>query len=222
MMGGSCIFSEVYFTMNTTPSSAVANASPITIKKYANRRLYNTATSSYVTLDQLSQMVKDGTDFLVFDAKTNEDITRSVLAQIIVEEESKGQRLLPISFMRQLISLYGDNLQWMVPNYLDYSMQVFSRNQEKIRKYFQDTMSGSFGALEEMSKQNIALFERAMKIFSPFPDMLLNDIEGQTKAGSFNLPSGFEEKNNSLETLRRRLDELQGQLEAIARGNKNR
>ena len=117
---------------------------PITIKKYANRRLYNTAESSYVTLDHLAKMVKDGTDFVVYDAKTREDITHSVLTQIIVEEEGKGQNLLPISFLRQLISLYGDNLQWLVPNYLDYSMRAFARNQEQIRHYFQDTMAGMF------------------------------------------------------------------------------
>ncbi|NUB35338.1 polyhydroxyalkanoate synthesis repressor PhaR, partial [Azospirillum brasilense] len=142
----------------------------ITIKKYANRRLYNTATSSYVTLDHLCQMVKDGLDFVVYDAKTGEDITRSVLTQIIVEEESKGQNLLPISFLRQLIGFYGDNMQWMVPRYLEYSMQSFSRNQEQMRDYFQNTLGGMFpfGRLEEVGKQNMAMFERAMRMFSPF------------------------------------------------------
>ncbi len=148
-----------------------AKAGPITIKKYANRRLYNTATSSYVTLDHLCQMVKEGDDFVVFDAKTGEDITRSVLTHIIVEEESKGQTLLPISFLRQLIGMYGDNMQWMVPRYLDHSMQMFARNQEQMRAYFQQAMSGMFpfAAIDEMGKQNAAVFERAMQMFSPFP-----------------------------------------------------
>lgn len=156
----------------------------ITIKKYANRRLYNTATSSYVTLDHLCQMVKDGLDFVVYDAKTGEDITRSVLTQIIVEEESKGQNLLPISFLRQLIGFYGDNMQWMVPRYLEYSMQSFSRNQEQMRDYFQNTLGGMFpfGRLEEVGKQNMAMFERAMRMFSPFGGAA-NRIDGHRVHG---------------------------------------
>ncbi|MFY9287204.1 MAG: polyhydroxyalkanoate synthesis repressor PhaR [Alphaproteobacteria bacterium] len=144
----------------------------VTIKKYANRRLYNTATSSYVTLDDLSKMVKEGIEFNVYDAKTSEDITRSVLTQIIVEEEGKaGQNLLPISFLRQLIGFYGDNMQWLVPKYLEHSMQSLSKNQEQIRSYFQSTFGGMFpfgSTLEEMGKQNMAMFERAMRMFSPF------------------------------------------------------
>lgn len=144
----------------------------VTIKKYANRRLYNTATSSYVTLEDLSKMVKEGVEFNVYDAKTSEDITRSVLTQIIVEEEGKaGQNLLPISFLRQLISFYGDNMQWLVPKYLEHSMQSLSRNQEQIRNYFQTAFGGMFpfgSTLEEMGKQNLAMFERAMRMFTPF------------------------------------------------------
>jgi polyhydroxyalkanoate synthesis repressor PhaR len=144
----------------------------VTIKKYANRRLYNTATSSYVTLDDLAKMVKKGIEFNVYDAKSSEDITRSVLTQIIVEEEGKaGQNLLPISFLRQLIGFYGDNMQWLVPKYLEHSMQALAKNQEQIRSYFQTTFGGIFpfgSTLEEMGKQNIAMFERAMRMFSPF------------------------------------------------------
>ena len=144
----------------------------ITIKKYANRRLYNTSTSSYVTLSDLAKMVKEGIEFNVYDAKTSEDLTRSVLTQIIVEEEGKtGQNLLPISFLRQLIGFYGDNMQWMVPKYLEQSMQALSSNQEKIRGYFQNTFGGMFpfgSTLEEMSKQNMAMFERTMRMFTPF------------------------------------------------------
>ena len=137
---------------------------PVTIKKYANRRLYNTATSSYVTLEHLAEMVRDGVDFVVFDAKSGDDITRSVLTQIIMEAESKGQSLLPIGFLRHLISFYGDSLQTLVPGYLDQSMQSFARNQEQMRDYVQQAMGGvfPFGNLDEISKQNMALLENAM------------------------------------------------------------
>jgi len=148
-----------------------AAEAPIVIKKYANRRLYNTATSSYVTLEHLCQLVKDGKDFVVFDAKSGDDITRAVLTQIIVEEEQKGgQNLLPIGFLRQLIGFYGDNLQWLVPRYLEVSMSSFARNQEQMRRYMQDTLGNlfPFGQFEEMGKQNLAMFERAMQMFTPF------------------------------------------------------
>ena len=188
------------------PGSEAAQP-PVIIKKYANRRLYNTATSSYVTLDHLCQMVKDGADFTVYDAKTSEDITRSVLTHIIVEEESKGETMLPISFLRQLISLYGDNMQWMVPRYLEYSMQVFVRNQEKLRQYVQEAMSGifPFGSLEEMSKQNLAIFESAMRLFSPF--------QHEEPVGGDGPGEALREQ--SLEDLRRKIDELQHQIEAM-------
>src|SRR3984893_4181012 len=144
---------------------------PVVIKKYANRRLYNTATSSYVTLDDLSTMVKEGGDFVVYDAKTGEDIPRSVLTQIIVEEEQKGHNLLPISFLRQLIGFYGDSMQWLGPRYLEHTMKYFAHKQVQIRKKLQDAFGQlfPFGGLEEMSKHNMALFEKTMKMFSPFP-----------------------------------------------------
>src|SRR3954454_5959733 len=190
---------------------------PITIKKYANRRLYNTATSSYVTLDHLCQMVKDGMDFVVYDAKTGEDITRSVLTQIIVEEESKGQNLLPISFLRQLISFYGDNMQWVVPRYLEFSMQSFARNQEQMRDYFQNTIGGMFpfGTFEEIGKQNLAIFERAMRMFSPFGGQ---DARGETThpAQPAQRPR-TEGDNKALEELQRLIDALQKQLVTITR-----
>ncbi len=200
------------------PNSGSADAAPIKIKKYANRRLYNTATSSYVTLDHLSQMVKEGKEFAVEDAKTHEDITRSVLTQIIVEEENKGQHLLPISFLRQLISLYGDNLQWMVPNYLDYSMKAFARNQDQIRQYFQDTMTGifPFGTLEEVGKQQMAMFERAMKIFSPFPDTSMWARNGAAELPPAEpLPAESPDAGQDIEQLQKRLEELQSQLESM-------
>lgn len=154
-------------TMSETKTAAQA---PITIKKYANRRLYNTATSSYVTLDHLAQMVKDGTDFVVYDAKSGEDITRSVLTQIIVEEESKGgQNLLPIGFLRQLIGFYGDSLGGLVPRYLEHSMQSFAHNEQQMRQMMEKALDGlfPFNQMEEVGKQNMAFFETAMKMFTP-------------------------------------------------------
>jgi polyhydroxyalkanoate synthesis repressor PhaR len=143
---------------------------PIIIKKYANRRLYNTQTSSYVTLDHLCEMVKDGVEFEVRDARSGEDITRQVLAQIIFEEENKGQHLLPIQFLRQLIRFYGDSLQAFVPSYLEMSMESFTKNQQEMREKFAEAMGGKLGFkdFEQMTRQNIAMFERAMKMFTPF------------------------------------------------------
>ncbi len=183
---------------------------PVTIKKYANRRLYNTATSSYVTLDHLSQMVKDGCDFVVYDARTDEDITRSVLTQIIVEEESKGQTLLPVSFLRHLISFYGDSLQAVVPRYLEYSMQSFARNQEQMRHYLRDATGGlmPFAQFEEMGKQNAALFERAMKMFAPY----YGDDAANKDGGKREEPESAQEQ---LEELRAKLNRMQKQLDAL-------
>ncbi len=156
---------------------STAKSGRISIKKYANRRLYNTATSSYVTLDYLAGMVKENIDFVVVDAKSGDDITRAVLTQIIVEEENKnGQNLLPISFLRQLIGFYGDNMQWVVPRYLDASMQALAANQDRMRDYFKnsiETMGGPMTSIlpftkvfDEMGKQNIAMFERTLRMFS--------------------------------------------------------
>ncbi|MDF1747733.1 MAG: polyhydroxyalkanoate synthesis repressor PhaR [Alphaproteobacteria bacterium] len=182
---------------------------PITIKKYANRRLYNTATSSYVTLDHLSQMVREGVDFAVFDAKSGEDITRSVLTQIIVEEEAKtGQNLLPISFLRSLIGYYGDNMhRMMLPQYLDLSIRSFSDNQEKMRDYMQGTFGTvfPFGPLEEMGKKNMEMFERTMQMFSPFPT-------GEAKPESDKSSKDESEKVSELEE---QLAEMQRKLKAL-------
>lgn len=198
------------------PSPARGGGKPITIKKYANRRLYNTATSSYVTLDHLCQMVKENVDFEVFDAKTGEDITRPVLTQIIVEEESKGENLLPISFLRQLISFYGAGMQYMVPTYLDQMMQAFAANQEQVAQAMQKSMGGMFslGAMsdnmekiEEARRQNIALFQRTMKMFSPFPN---GAAEGVGEAGDGEV--------EELESLKQQVDKLQQQLEHLSGG----
>lgn len=187
---------------------------PLAIKKYANRRLYNTATSSYVTLDDLCQMVKEGTDFVVYDAKTGEDLTRSVLTQIIVEEEAKGQNLLPIKFLRQLIGFYGGGLQDVLPRYLEYSMHTFSQNQERLRQYLTNTfgMSQPFGSFEELSKQNLAIFEQMMGLFSPFADANKEkaaDEEGMAPASG----SG----GQTLQELQEQLKKVQKQLEEITK-----
>jgi polyhydroxyalkanoate synthesis repressor PhaR len=152
-----------------------ASASPVVVKKYANRRLYNTEASTYVTLDDLAKMVRDGRDFVVYDAKSGDDITRSVLTQIIVEEESKvGQSMLPTAFLRQLIGYYGDNLQGLVPRYLEFAMASFGRQQDQMKRTMESTMNGfmpfppNFGNLEELGKQNMAMMERAMTLFAPF------------------------------------------------------
>lgn len=200
----------------TAPSAEEPKSAPITIKKYANRRLYNTATSSYVTLENLAQMVKDGTEFVVYDAKTGEDITRSVLTQIIVEEEGKGQNMLPIGFLRQLISLYGDNLQFMVLRYLESSMEAFARNQDQMRQYFKD-VSGvfPFGAFEEMGKQNMALFERAMQMFTPFAAGKGGKPPAANPGEAAAGPAPSEQ--GSIDTLRQKLDDLQRQIEEITK-----
>jgi len=149
------------------PEAAATSAAnpPVVVKKYANRRLYNTESSSYITLDNLARMVREGRDFVVYDAKTGEDITRGVLTQIIVEEESKGRALLPTGFLRQLIGFYGDSLQSLVPRYLEQAMTVFGRQQEQMRR----TMGGFFPFnMEEVGRQNLAMVERAMSLFTPF------------------------------------------------------
>jgi polyhydroxyalkanoate synthesis repressor PhaR len=190
---------------------------PITIKKYANRRLYNTATSTYVTLEDLAEMVKQGQEFLVFDAKTGEDITRSVLTQIIFEEESKGHNLLPIRFLRQLIGFYGDSMQNLVPSYLEVSLETLAREQERFRKQMADAWGGDpFKAMEQQAKQNLAMFEQAMSMFTPFA----HENGGvaatpETKEQKQKPESG--ESSSELDMLRSQLETMQKQLDALAK-----
>jgi polyhydroxyalkanoate synthesis repressor PhaR len=162
-------------------------------------------------------MVKAGSEFVVFDAKTNEDITRSVLTQIIVEEEGKGQNLLPINFLRQLISLYGGSMQWLVPRYLDHAMTTFAHNQDQMRKSLQDTFGGlfPFGPLEEMGKQNLALFEKTMKMFSPFPAGAM----GPRTADKPDAPEGSQAPPTEagLKELTDKLNALQQQIDALSK-----
>jgi polyhydroxyalkanoate synthesis repressor PhaR len=195
---------------------------PVVIKKYANRRLYNTATSAYVTLDHLSQMVKDKTDFVVYDAKSGDDITRSVLTQIIFEEESKsGQTLLPIPFLRQLISFYGDSLQSIVPQYLEMSMSQFARNQEQMRQYLQNAFGfNPFHQFESMGKQNMAMFENAMRLFNPFgagqPGAPPTQANGQAAAQPQSA-AAVPANDAAIDDLKRKLDELQSQLAQLSK-----
>ncbi len=141
----------------------------VVVKKYANRRLYNTESSSYITLDTLAEMVREGRDFVVYDAKTGDDITRGVLTQIIVEEENKGRAMLPTGFLRQLIGFYGDSMQTLVPKYLEQALSSFARQQEQMRQAVQQTMGSFFPfGMEEVGRQNLAMMERAMSLVAPF------------------------------------------------------
>ncbi|MEM9428425.1 MAG: polyhydroxyalkanoate synthesis repressor PhaR [Pseudomonadota bacterium] len=182
----------------------------VVIKKYANRRLYNTQRSSYVTLEDLAQMVRDGQDFVVRDAKSGDDITRSVLTQIIFEEEAKGQTMLPANFLRQLIRLYGDTLQSVVPGYLDASMESFSRNQERIR----EQMTRAFGAnpavanLEAMARANMEIYENALRMFTPF--------SGNREDGAAASPSA-KSSPDELDDLRQQISEMQTQIAKLAK-----
>jgi polyhydroxyalkanoate synthesis repressor PhaR len=160
-------------TVQAEAQAKTTDPQPVVVKKYANRRLYNTESSSYITLDNLADMVRQGRDFVVFDAKTGEDITRSGLTQIFVEEEGKGRALLPTAFLRQLIGFYGDQMQSLVPRFLEQAMGVFSQQQDQMRAAMQKTM-GSMGTLfpfsnmEEVGRQNMAMMERAFSLFTPF------------------------------------------------------
>jgi polyhydroxyalkanoate synthesis repressor PhaR len=197
--------------MSPPNSDKPSDGRPVVVKKYANRRLYNTATSSYVTLDDLARMIKSGGDFVAYDAKTGEDITRSVLTQIIVEQEQKGQNLLPISFLRQLISLYGDSMQFLVPGYLEQAMLAFAQNQEQMRRNLQATLGiFPFGQFEEMGKQNIALFERALRMLAPYRR---EEKPPSPDAGA----SRANEEDPRLKRLEAQIDALTQQLKALGR-----
>ena len=188
---------------------------PITIKKYANRRLYNTGTSTYVTLEDLATMVKSGEYFLVYDAKTGDDITRSVLAQIIFEQENKaGQNLLPTTFLRQLIRFYGDSMQMLVPRYLEQSIDTLTREQEK----FRTQMSQAFGGigvlapLEDQVRRNMEMFERTFSMFKPFTS------PRRTETPATDKPAEEPAKtSDEMETLRRQMKEMQEKLDRMAK-----
>src|SRR5215471_10754425 len=187
---------------------------PTTIKKYANRRLYNTGTSTYVTLEDLAAMVKEGEDFLVYDAKTGDDITRSVLAQIIFEQENKaGQNLLPTTFLRQLIRFYGDSMQMVVPKYLEQSIDTLTREQEKFRKQIADTFSGTpFAPLEEQVRRNMELFQQTFSMFKPFAPAARSGagVEG-------NKTPELAPEDGNIDDLRKQMKEMQDRLERMSK-----
>jgi polyhydroxyalkanoate synthesis repressor PhaR len=189
---------------------------PITIKKYANRRLYNTGTSTYVTLEDLATMVKDGDDFVVFDAKTGEDITRAVLAQIIFEQENKegGQNLLPINFLRQLIRFYGDSMQMLVPRYLEVSLESLTQQQEKFRNQMASAFGTTgFGPLEEQVRRNMEMFEKAFGMFAPF-------VRKENQAASDKAASAAAEPSGDIDTMKRQLEEMQKRLDKMTNPDK--
>ena len=184
---------------------------PTTIKKYANRRLYNTGTSTYVTLEDLAAMVKEGEDFLVYDAKTGDDITRSVLAQIIFEQENKaGQNLLPTTFLRQLIRFYGDSMQMVVPKYLEQSIDTLTREQEKFRKQLASTLSGTpFAPLEEQVRRNMELFQQTFSMFKPFG--------ARAGTGDDKNPEPASGDDDNIDDLRRQMKEMQDRLDRLSK-----
>ena len=186
--------------------------SPITIKKYANRRLYNTGTSTYVTLEDLAAMVKAGEDFVVYDAKTNEDITRTVLTQIIFEQENKegGQNLLPINFLRQLIRFYGDSMQMLVPRYLEVSLDSLTKEQSKFREQISQAFGmGSFGAMEDQVRRNMEMFERTFAMFAPFAR------KGGEAGADTEKGKPAQGGSAEIDQLKRQLDEMQKRLDRI-------
>jgi polyhydroxyalkanoate synthesis repressor PhaR len=191
---------------------------PVTIKKYANRRLYNTGTSTYVTLEDLASMVKGGEDFLVYDAKTGDDITRSVLTQIIFEQENKegGQNLLPVTFLRQLIRFYGDSMQMLVPRYLEVSIDSLTQQQEKFRSQMAQAFGMSpFGALEDQARRNMEMFERAFSMFAPFARTGAGgEPREEPSASKTSQPGG------DLDDLKRQMEEMQRKLERMSDGKK--
>jgi polyhydroxyalkanoate synthesis repressor PhaR len=192
---------------------------PTTIKKYANRRLYNTGTSTYVTLEDLAAMVKDGEDFLVYDAKTGDDITRSVLAQIIFEQENKaGQNLLPTTFLRQLIRFYGDSMQMVVPKYLEQSIDTLTREQEKFRKQLTNTFSGTpFAPLEEHVRRNMELFQQTFSMFKPF-------VPPRGGVPSMAEPEKTPEPvadGGNIDELRRQMKDMQDRLDRMSKEPKS-
>ncbi len=203
--------------MNMAQEQVAANAKqPTVIKKYANRRLYNTGTSAYVTLEDLAHMVKRGEDFVVHDAKTGEDITRSVLTQIIFEQEGKvGQSMLPITFLRQLIRFYGDSMQMLVPSYLEFSIDKFTNEQQKFRDQITNAFGGGplaeptrqvFQSLEEQTRKNMQMFRQALAMFNPFA--LGASMSEPSSGSSKGNPSDIDEMRRQLEEMRERLDGL--------------
>lgn len=187
---------------------------PTIIKKYANRRLYNTGTSTYVTLEDLAVMVKGEEDFIVYDAKSGDDITRSVLTQIIFEQEGKGQNLLPIAFLRQLIRFYGDSMQGLVPSFLEYSMTSLTQEQEKLRAQMSEAFGATaFEAIEDQVKRNAEMFDRAMKMFMPFSS---NDPDGTGAKTTSGPASSSGADASDLDDMKKQLADMQAKINALS------
>src|SRR3954468_14457619 len=188
---------------------AATGSGPVIIKKYANRRLYNTETSSYITLDHLAAMTREGRDFKVVDAKTDDDITHNVLTQIIMEEEARGTSMLPVNFLRQLISLYGDSMQAMVPGYLEASMDSFRRNQEQ----FKSAVEGAFAnsPFAEIAKRNMAMFEAAAEAFKPGAAGTPGAVAPAAK------PAAAAEGGDDVSALKAELARLQDKIEKLGK-----
>ena len=190
-----------------TPTPETSAAATVVVKKYANRRLYNTETSSYITLDNLAEMIRAGRNFVVYDAKSGDDITRGVLTQIIVEEESKGSAMLPTAFLRQLIGFYGGNLQGVVPRYLEHTMTSFAKQQQHMRQVMERTLSPFLpSGVEEMSRQNMALFDRALSMWNPF--------HRASEPGAKPAADALLDHTEELSRLRHEVESLQRQLAA--------
>lgn len=198
-----------------------AKPQPIIIKKYANRRLYNTETSSYITLENLAHMVRQNREFKVVDAKTGDDITRTVLTQIIVEEEAQGKNMLPVSFLRQLISMYGDSMQALMPQYLDASMDAFRRNQEQFRKALEGAFgTGAFGPFEQIAKQNMAMFEAAAGMFTGQPAKPEDAREADPSPKAEPEPdqrADARQSRDELAELKAQMAELQNRLDKLTK-----
>lgn len=190
----------------------------VVIKKYANRRLYNTATSAYVTLEDLAQMVRDGVDFVVYDAKTNDDLTRQILTQIIFEQENRGEALLPVQFLRQLIGYYGGQMQGVLPSYLEMSLDAFTRQQEEMRGQFHRTFGATPGAglLEEAARRNVAMFTQAVRMWPGFGLPRAGDATGETAAEAPARPATPSAPTDPLEDMRRQMEAMQAQLARLA------
>lgn len=203
------------------PSDAQSAAEPVVIKKYANRRLYNTDTSSYVTLDDLAAMVRSDRDFVVYDAKTGEALTHAVLTQIIVEQESRGENLLPIRFLRQIIRFYGDSMGRMVPSYLEFSIDSLTKEQDKYRKQFANAFgANAIEAMQEQTRKNMAIFEQALGIFSPFgaaEKAAGSRTESPEPAPDAASASNGEAGGDDLQTLKKELSEMQEKLDRLSR-----
>ena len=193
----------------------MAGEKPTIIKKYANRRLYHTGTSTYVTLEDLARMVKNGEDFVVTDAKTGEDITRAVLGQIIFEQEGRGEQpLMPIAFLRQLIRFYGDQMQSLIPTYLESSLSAFTHNQDKLREHMTRALSGGpLGVMEEQTRRNMEMFTEAMRMWMPFAGGAGAANSGRSAGEAAAQPEASEKE---IDSLRRQLSEMQKTLDTIA------